>query len=1190
MRIKKLSIRGFKSFMDRVDIAFPKGISGVVGPNGCGKSNIIDAIRWCMGEQSPKQLRGLRMEDVIFNGAGDYKAFGMAEVSLLFDNEDGAVTHPAFRHDPEIAVTRRLYRSGESEYLINGAACRLKDIQELFMDTGLGNKAYSIIGQGRIGNILEQRPEETRVMLEEAAGITKFRRQAEVTGKKIELTEENLRRVEDVLGEVERQMRSLQRQAAKARRYKEISEEIARLELTLASNAYQQMLGQLEDRLQASEGLVEQEIERTAALAQADANLSALDGMRQKAETALRDRRRHYEALKEAVHRQESLQETLGSEIRMQQEMGERLLQEKEDIERRCRELALERQALERGAEEKRLAIREMEQELARRREHVKSRREAFQTLKAEFEVVREDILSRDKRRAGLSQESGYLEKTIEKIVDRRSRLETEKGELNQKMEKVMTASETRALAREAVSERLRELEDAIAGETDLLDELKQVGRRVEAEFKAAEKEWTVSQTRLGSLQTLLDNYEGYQKGVRNIMKAQDLAPHKEGRILGLVADMIDVQPRYEQAVEAVLAENLQSVIVATQEDGRQAVEYLKQEDRGRSSFVPIEDLNGENGNGRKIYPGAHPLVSFISCPEKYAPLFGTLLGRTLVVDDLETALKAWKANGKDCCFVTVEGDMVDERGVISGGRFSRVTQGLLARKREVTELKNQVDAGRARAENLKERLEQIETEVEDRRMAVETLDERRWDLRDELNELDKAVFRLSQEVDQLQRMSERVSEDLERKDKELIRHRAELEKVRAALDLCAARQAREEAAFEEKKAEVEAAAEEIDRLKEAFAQAESDDRLLQEERRGILRDIERLDAYAQEAAGRLARIDEDLAEGLEKKAGAEERRAAVARELGLAYADLREMQGWMEEKERAFQGFVEEMKAGEAAAGRIRGEIQDLRERINRLQMAHSEIRLQMQALVEKVQENFNLDLAAVFREHLQEAASKVDLENEIKEKKARRLALGEVNLVAIREYEALKERYDFIQGQRQDLIQSIDSLRAAIRKINRTSLERFRETFDQVDAKLKEIFPILFNGGEAGLKLTDEERPLDSGVLVEVKPPGKRLSHMGLLSGGEKALVAMALLFAIYMIKPSPFCLLDEVDAPLDEENVDRFNHLLLEIKRASQIIMVTHSRKSMSISDRLFGVTMEQAGISKLVSVDLERVRRH
>lgn len=1190
MRIKKLSIRGFKSFMDRVDIAFPKGISGVVGPNGCGKSNIIDAIRWCMGEQSPRQLRGLRMEDVIFNGAGDYKAFGMADVSLLFDNEDGAVIHPAFRHDPEIAVTRRLYRSGESEYLINGAACRLKDIQELFMDTGLGNKAYSIIGQGRIGNILEQRPEETRVMLEEAAGITKFRRQVEVTGKKIELTEENLRRVEDVLGEVERQMRSLQRQAAKARRYKEISEEIGELELTLASNAYQQMLGELEDRLRATEGLAEQEIERTAALARADAETAALEGMKQEAEMALKDLRRRHDALKEMVHRQESFQESLGSEIRVQNEMGERLLQEKADIERRCTELALERQTLERSAEEKRLAGGELEQELVLRRNRLKARREAFQTLKAEFEAAREEILSRDKRRAGLSQESGYLEKMIAQIVDRRSRLGVERAALKEKMERVMTASETRALAREAVAERLDEIEDAIAGESELLDELKQVGRRVEAEFRSAEKEWTVSQTRLGSLQTLLDNYEGYRKGVRTIMRAQDLVLQREGRILGLVADMIDVQPRYEQAVEAVLADNLQSVIVATQEDGRQAIEYLKKEDRGRSSFVPIEDLNGADGNGRKTYPGARPLMSFISCPEKYAPLFGTLLGRTLVVDDLETALKAWKANGKDCCFVTVDGDMVDARGVISGGRLSRVTQGLLARKREVVELKATVDAGRTRVENLKGRLEQIESEIEDRRLAVEALEERRWDLRDERNELDKAVFRLSQEVDQLQNMSERVNEDLERKDKERIRHQAELDKVKAALDLCTARQAREEAAFREKEAEVEAAAEEVERLKDALAQAESDDRLWREERRGILRDIERLDAYAQEAAGRLARIDEALAEGLEKKALAEERRTAVARELGFAYADLREMQGWMEEKERAFLALLEEMKAVEAAAGRIRGEIQDLRERINRLRMAHSEIRLQMQALVEKILENFNLDLSAVFRGHLREAVSKTDLENEIKEKKARRLALGEVNLVAIREYEALKERYDFIQGQRQDLIQSIDSLRAAIRKINRTSLERFRETFEQVDAKLKEIFPILFNGGEAGLKLTDEERPLESGVLVEVRPPGKRLSHMGLLSGGEKALVAMALIFAIYMIKPSPFCLLDEVDAPLDETNVDRFNHLLLEIKRASQIIMVTHSRKSMSISDRLFGVTMEQAGISKLVSVDLERVGRH
>ena len=590
MKIKTVSILGFKSFMQRLDINFHEGVSGVVGPNGCGKSNVVDAIRWCMGEQSPKQLRGRKMEDVIFNGAGNHKPLGMAEVSLLFSNGNGSFPR-AFAHDEEISVTRRLYRSGESEYLLNNMPCRLKDIQEVFMDTGLGNRAYSIIGQGQIGTIIEQRPEETRLMLEEAAGITKYRRKVEVSQRKIQQTEANLLRVQDIQGEVQTQMRSLKRQAAKAVRYKGVCEEIRNLELVLYSNSFSLLQKELGKKTSSTEELEKKEISVSTEVSRLHAKVEELNLELEEKDEALTILRKNYSRYRDKVHKCEAGIEGFIREDKMFRELEGRLLSEEKDVNEKIENLEKEKEKLK---EKQSLAGDEwggLQEELSIKEERLQNRKALLSRIHEEYGKARAELSEAENREVGLNHESGYLKKLLEQITDGRSRLEKEIEETKVRFENVKTASERKGLIREATSERLQEIESAIERETRSCNHLEETKKALEDEVRTVEKELNKRESRLSSLESLSANFEGYKMGVRTIMKAGDFEPSENGRILGVLADNILVESPYENAVEAVLADRLQYVVVANQEDGRLAVDYLKEREKGICSFVSFTDF-----------------------------------------------------------------------------------------------------------------------------------------------------------------------------------------------------------------------------------------------------------------------------------------------------------------------------------------------------------------------------------------------------------------------------------------------------------------------------------------------------------------------------------------------------------------------------------------------------------------------
>ena len=1186
MNIKKVSIQGFKSFMDRLDIPFPPGLCAIVGPNGCGKSNIVDAIRWAMGEQSAKQLRGRQMEDLIFGGAGDEKPLGMAEVSLVFENIDGFF--PAeLSSNTEVSVTRRLYRSGESEYRLNGVPCRLKDIQEIFMDTGLGNKAYSIIGQGRISSIIEQKPEETRAMLEEAAGITKYKKKVEESRRKIELAEGNLLRVEDIVGEVQRQMSSLKRQASKARRFKSISEEIQSLELALNANAYQELKEDSADRTKRTDDLAQEEIAQSTALTGIQARVETMNLELDEKDKEISNLRKNFLSLKEKVNRKESSLESLSGDKRMELELKSRLKKEKEDVGRRLDGFQEERLVLKQNLEKTRQTSATLEDEISLQEKRLKSKRELLKQVKEEYERARTRVSSGVSKEMSLNQESGYLNKRIGEITDGRSRLEQEKRDVASKMSSFMEASGRKNKTREALAQKLRDIEEDISREQGIFNERLETRNSLETDLKLAEADLSIYQSRLASLRSLMENFEGYKIGVRTIMKATDLPARSEGRIKGLVADFIQVEPEYEQAVEAALADKLQYVVVERQEDGKEAVDYLKRKAKGRSSFVSLKELNGQaKGFGTN---GSPLLKDLVSVPDSYRPLIDLLLEDALLAENLDEAISAWRKNGKDHCIVTTEGDMVDKRGVISGGKLAHRSHGILARKREIKELIQQEAEWKKRLEELRINLRNISLEIQGKEAVLDDLNEEKSRCQERISDLDKTIFQLSHELDQLERLSERIAGELEQRSKERSRNEEVLSKIESELESWKEKREEQEKYLLQRETELKETEDEFEQFRSELERLKTDYRLSLEEAKGLVREMERIEDFTEEAQERLIRIEEDISEGEYRYQECLKREESLREKLKGIYVELEQAENLVNRSEQDRNIFYTGIRGEEKRAEALRDELGSLREKISSSRLEESEIRFKMNGLVELVKDKFNLDLPGIFQEYLQEDFSAAEVRERLERQKNLREQLGEVNLAAIQEHEALKERHTFIKGQKEDLLSSIESLRKAIRKINKTSLDRFMRTFGEVDQKIKEVFPILFDGGTAGLKLVDETKPLDSGVLVQVRPPGKKLSHMGLLSGGEKALVAMALLFAIYLIKPSPFCLLDEVDAPLDEANIQRFNHLVKEINKYSQIILITHNRKSMEIVDRLYGVTMEKKGISTLVSVDFQGIDR-
>lgn len=1185
MRIKRLDICGFKSFMARTVFVFGDGVTGIVGPNGCGKSNVVDAIRWVMGEQSAKHLRGRSMEDVIFNGSEKHPPLGMAEVSLTFVNDRGLVP-PKYASLHEITVTRRLFRNGESEYLINKAPCRLLDIIELFLGTGVGTKAYSIIEQGRIGLIVSAKPEDRRNLIEEAAGITKYKARRKAAERKMEQTEQNLLRLNDILGEQRRRLESLERQAKKAERYKALRAEIRQGELHLASLRWLELQALRKVAEQKGEAAAEEQKRLSAEVEALDASIVG-DRERLAADAAA------LEKLSEEVAR-------LSQGAALNQTNLEFYEREKGQLEARKRAALEEIEALNarlRGLDEEEARILEQleslqsqdgvgREALAAHESRVKELRAAEKEAAERLESERRAAMEVLSRAASIKGELINVDRRRSDLVDRIARLEAELEELESTVERL--ERDRKRLGEQAAEARQLKLELEVrrGEEAELLERLRQDLVAAEERLGALREEHADRRSRLASLEQIQRSYEGYGRGVRAVMTRNgEGGPLPEG-VLGLLSERLEVPAEFEAAVEAVLGERLQAILVEDADAAIALVRYLSDTHEGRGTFVPREVRARE-----PLPPLDHPAVLARACDvvrsATHEELVRALLGDVVFVATLEDAVEL-SARGTGHTFATLEGEVVFPWGGIVGGDRDGAGAGLLQQRREVEqlrevtrELEQKVVLAAEEHRRLAKRCEELEASLKGLERSGH---ERELDL---LN-AEKDLGRVTEELSRLRTRAQDVLAEIDGLQNQLALLDVEAERIRgAAAQAEADRAAREErtaqlaAELAAAREEVQKAEAELTRLRIEEAQArerrEGVDRArrrVQEERERTRADRERNEAQIGEIEKQIEEISRRMEEtsgsivSLADELEAAKERLAVARE---AHARLQEEVGTRERTLRE-----------------MRRRLEDVTQRAATCALEEREIALELEHLEQTIRERYNLELLDhVCDYHLQPPPGG-ELEKRIASLRREVERMGEVNLTALEEHAELLEKYEFLDRQREDLEASLKKLRQAIARIDAASKERFFETFEAVNERFQQVFPRLFGGGKARLELVRDPLKPDAepGVEIVAQPPGKKMQNVNLMSGGEKALTAVALIFSIFLIKPTPFCLLDEVDAPLDEANVGRYNELVREMSKTSQFILITHNKRTMEIADTLYGITMEEPGVSKTVSVKLSR----
>ncbi len=1296
MKIRRLEIQGFKSFADRTVLRFGEGITGVVGPNGCGKSNIVDAIRWVMGEQSAKHLRGSGMQDVIFAGCEARGPMGLCDVTITFHN-DGHLVPPEYQGCEEISVTRRLFRDGTSEYAINKVGCRLRDILDLFMGTGIGKNAYSIIEQGRIGLIVTAKPEDRRAFIEDAAGVSRYKARRKMAERRIAATEQNLLRINDLTEELGQRLTSLKKQAEKAEKYKHLKEELRALDLSGAVHRFLEFQALMGFEERAAEILEQEIITGESSFAEEERSLAERDEALARRHEALRD---HENALHELRQARALSEKDAAYLARQQQSLADREA-----------EAAAERATLE----QEKVA-------LSQERAQADTEGQALDQADGELLLLDERSEALDQARTALQETQESLEVGKQAVVDTLSAIAQQRhaltsiertdGEIDQQIAKATEArkgASQRARAADAkASEVAKELErnrqlklkldDRRDEQGGLLAQMREELELIEGSLRENQQALMDRRSRLKSLQAIHRNYEGCTEAVRLLMhrKSQgaDLDPSTTASapenaalgIHGLVADVLTPEPALEAAVEGLLGERLQHVIVNSQSDAVAAVDLLQVRDAGRSSFVPLDirepvtselRLSSEPPGSepplaeaaREVAPPAPPsafpepggavepprlsvlpisegphqgsvltelpvpaavvgdalpasevpsnapsdvpwheaatpwppadtpevvgrLTELVSAQPGYEAIARALLGDAVVVEDLGAARRLWAEQplgAPPVTLVTRQGEVLDGLGVLTGGSHAGVSAGLLKQKREIAELEDAVRRLEAKVTVESERQNTLKHRVVDVEGQLTTLSHER-------HQEELSIVNLERDLKKLEEEAAREGAERDAKAEEIAFLRSKksdlVEKRDTAAAAIAAHEAEKERLEEtvvhlrtlstEQQGKVQALQESVTEIRVQVAAN-------REKRDHSRRNLVRLEQRLKDVEARLGKLAESIAQ-------CSRERLEVAEKLEACTTKSTELEAKLAADEEAvtaergqYEADLEALKADQNAAKAKRGDLDAVKTRLGESKMKVREYELGQNNLIEQVDERYRLSLTDLLVDfHLLAPMRPED------HKKATKLRkqidnIGPINLTAIDEHAEVATRHEFLAGQKRDLEEAINALRSAIRRINRTSKDRYVEAFRLVNEKFQQVFPKLFNGGRCALVMVDESDPLESGIEMLAQPPGKKLQSVNLLSGGEKALTAVALIFGIFLIKPTPFCLLDEVDAPLDEANVGRYNELLREMSSISQFILITHNKRTMELPDRLYGVTMETPGISKIVPVDVVENKR-
>ncbi|WP_166238042.1 chromosome segregation protein SMC [Paenibacillus turpanensis] len=1182
MYLKRIELIGFKSFADKTELEFGQGISAVVGPNGSGKSNISDGIRWVLGEQSAKSLRGGNMQDVIFAGSDARKAVNFGEVSLTLDNSDNALPLDF----SEVTVTRRVHRSGESEYFINRQSCRLKDIVELFMDTGIGKEAYSIIGQGRIEEILSARSEDRRALLEEASGIVKYKARKKESVKKLEETEQNLLRINDLVSELEDQVEPLREQSEKAQQFKLLKEELKTKEVSLYVYQIDQLHAAWKEAGERLEALQRQELELSTVVSAHDAQLEQQRVDIRRMEEQIEQKQGELLHITEEAEKCEGQGEVLRERARFLERNHEQLLLEITEAERRLGLKREELTALETKHQEVKAVRDELEQLL--REEERRLLGVSGGLTGEEEERLKGQLLDKLNELAQARNELRYVEQQKETAIRRLQRLDDDGGkwvEQNDRLqEKLRELEERLAEASRDVQESRNEyirLSQSLQEDEPLLFDVQQTLRKWEQKYDSLI-------SRRDTMKEMQNDYDGFQHGVRELLKAR--ARGGLSGIHGAVAELLRVPAAYETAVETALGAALQHIVVDNEAAGRAAIAYLKQRQLGRATVLPLDVIRGRSigDSDRRSIEGADGYVGvaadLVATDRAYESILQNMLGNVIIAGTLEQANKIAARCQYRYRVVTLEGDIVNAGGSMTGGSLQKRTSSILGRQRQLEELDEdiaktdkQLGELRSNAQTLKakiadtgKQLEKLRSEGEAKRMTEQQLRSERDRTESELTSVREQLELLTQDQDghrEEMQSSDRRIEELKQRTVEL---EAEEQQLQAAIR--DAEQARK--AGESLKEELQAQLTEF-KVKVAAAS---------QEQQSLLEQIRRQQAEFGAAEADIAADRERLqAMESEQQQGSVELAAQIERLNELRI--LRQKCSEQLDFQRATRAeLVRKLEEAESETKEQRIKLKQVEDQLRQTEVRAGRLDVELDNLLKKLSEEYELSYELA-KERYPVPEDVPSAQAEVRDIRRQISSLGDVNLGAIEEFLRVSERYDFLNTQKNDLIEAKTALYQVIRDMDAEMSKRFVSTFQEIRSHFVVVFSKLFGGGRADLMLTEPDNPLETGIEIVAQPPGKKLQNLQLLSGGEKALTALALLFSILHVKPVPFCVLDEVEAALDEANVTRYAQYLREFSQQTQFIVVTHRKGTMEEADVLYGVTMEEGGVSKLVSVRLE-----
>ena len=1182
MYLKRLEMQGFKSFADKTVLEFMPGITSVIGPNGSGKSNISDAIRWVLGEQSMKSLRGSKSEDIIFAGTQNRKSLGFAEASLVFDNTDGKLPVEY----TEVTVTRNIYRSGESGYYINKTPCRLKDVLELFMDTGIGKDGYSIIGQGKIDEILSNKSEDRRHIFEEAAGIVKYRVRKVESEKKLEHTKLNLLRINDILSEIESNIEPLRIQSEKARKFLDLREELKSIEVGLFLYNIESYKEKLQKVIEDNEILRSQNEE-------ASNKMQEISDLKEKLKQEIDDITNNIENMQNLGFESEKEKERLNSEINISKERitnnkenDNRYDAEIEEIKLRIKDLEEEKKAkldkknnlftnkekFQRELEEKEKKLEEANKKLSSKELEIEEKKK----------IVSDNTDAKYEKQANIS----TIEANLENIEKRKKQIATE-------IDFNISELDSTRLTKEEIAKVFYEIEDKKNKATKSLNEISSKSEETERKIKEYDdtinklsSEYRIKESRLKFLKETEREKEGYIRSVKNLLLDCEKDSSLKKGLHGVLASILKTPKEYETAIEMTLGAALQNVVTETEQDAKKLVEHLRKNNLGRASFLPISTVKGkklEKYNSKNIN-GIQGIASdLVEYNKKYEQIVLSFLGRTVIVDDMDTAIALAKQNNYSFRIVTLKGDLINPSGAITGGSVAQKTVNILGRTREIEDLEKEL-------KKINSKIAKIQQEKEEYLNDSESVLEEINFLEKSLQEIDivyaadkQKLIAVEENIDRIQKRLEKLKtekEELEKQKEEEIKNK------------------------EQEEADIKKISEEnieLNAIIEQFANLNKDNQTyiddLNMDVTNLKISVSSFDESESSIDEMVERINLDIENNnssIESKLKQKENIKLDNETLENNIKELLEKINEIDEKVNNSGNQVNELKSQRIEKNNNLSKaekdyesqfevIEGLKEQIVKIDVKKSKLEQDIEDVVNKLWEEYELTPNNVGEyqkpENVQSTTKQVNkLRSQIKE-------LGSINVDSIEEYNTTKQRYDFMCEQRLDLEDGIAKLKKVIQDMTSTMKIQFAKQFEIINKNFGEVFKELFGGGKAELILTDPENILECGIDIHVQPPGKKLQNMTLLSGGEKAFTAIALLFAILKINPSPFCVLDEIEAALDDVNVFRYADYLKKFTDNTQFLVITHRKGTMEAADTVYGITMEENGISKLLSMKLK-----